>query len=174
MLRVGATVTIPAVVGEVHKHLRALIGELADFAGKNGFITDENAESFAARLERVARHTVLELTDLLGESAGERKKGWKWQVFAEGHKMNFVVARGPLSGRADQDRRIEDRALRIRMRGVASDRSGYDPQMGVAGNRAERLTKSWIVGKERRGRFRPDDEIYAAGVICSSSLSDCC
>ena len=54
VLRVGAAVAIPSVVGNVHQELRALIGELADFIGKYRFVADEHAEAFVFR-RRAAR-----------------------------------------------------------------------------------------------------------------------
>src|SRR5579862_2244347 len=76
VLRVGATVAVPSVIGNVDEDLRALIGELADFVGEDGFVTDENAELFAAGIEGLARHSMSEFADFLGEASSECEQTW--------------------------------------------------------------------------------------------------
>src|ERR1700733_2490437 len=102
MLRVGAAVAVPAVVGNVHKNLRTLIRKLAHFARKNGFVTDENTDARAACVKRFARSAVLEFADFFRQTSGKREQARKWQILAEGYEVNFIVACGPLAGGANQ------------------------------------------------------------------------
>src|SRR4051812_10570831 len=43
VLRICATVAIPAIIRNVHEDLRTLIGRLPDFIGENRFVADEHA-----------------------------------------------------------------------------------------------------------------------------------
>src|SRR5580704_5680701 len=150
MLRVGAAVTVPAVIGDVHKNLRALIGKLAHFAGKNGFVTDEDTDALVSCVKRLARSTVLEFADFFGQTSGKREQTRKGQVLAEGYEVNFVVACSPFAGGADQCGGVKDLCGR-RSRGCrrGSDRTGYNPRPGLARHRAERVAKTRIVGEKR-------------------------
>src|SRR5579864_2205625 len=69
VLRVGAAVTVPSVVGNIYEHLRSLVGELADLVGENGFVADEQTKSFVSRIERTARDAVLKLSNFLCQAA---------------------------------------------------------------------------------------------------------
>ena len=74
MLRVSAAVAVPSVVRNVDEDLRALLGELADLVGKNGFVADENAEPLVSRIKRVLRSAVLKLANLLRQASGKGKQ----------------------------------------------------------------------------------------------------
>ena len=73
VLREGAAISIPSVIGNIHQKLRALISELPDLIGKDRLIADENSKPLAACVERYAGCAVSELADFFGQAAREGK-----------------------------------------------------------------------------------------------------
>src|ERR1700733_3989497 len=107
MLRVGAAIAVPAVVGNVYENLRAIVCELPHFVGENRFVTDEGAELLIASGKRTSRCSRSKLANLFGQASGKRKQTWKRKIFAEGHEMHLVVAGSPFTGRTNQHGRVE-------------------------------------------------------------------
>ena len=93
MLGPGAGVAVPAVVRDVDEDLGAFGGELADFAGEDGFVADEDAEFVVSGSERGARGAMGKIANRFGESGGEREDVAEGDVLAEGDEMDFVVTR---------------------------------------------------------------------------------
>src|SRR6185312_9967268 len=69
MLRVSAAVAIPAVVRDIHKNLRTIFGEPPHFVGKNGLVTDKDAQLFIACLQRSTRLPAREISNFLGQAS---------------------------------------------------------------------------------------------------------
>src|SRR5579863_9454662 len=161
MLRIGATVAVPSVIGNVDENRRAPIGELAHFIGEYGFVADEQAEPLVSRIQRLARRAMLKLADLFRQAAGKRKYAWKRKVLSERHQMSLVVPRRPLAARTDQRGGVEERAgLRTRGRiRRGSDGSDDCPGVGVASHRTPGFAEPCIVGEKWRGRLWPYDQI---------------
>src|SRR5271157_1846180 len=88
----------PSVVGDVHKDGSAVQGELADFAGKNRLVANERSQSDAIFIERIALGAAGEGPNLAGEWLGKADEILKRNEFAEGNKVDFVVAINPGSG----------------------------------------------------------------------------
>src|SRR5258708_27064759 len=55
VLGIGAAISVPSVIGNVNKHLRALIRELTHFVGEHRLIANEHAERTVARVQRRSR-----------------------------------------------------------------------------------------------------------------------
>src|SRR5579872_6738121 len=102
---------------------------------------------------------VLELSDFLRQTTSKGEQHWKWQVLAEGNQMNFVIARCPLAGGADEGCGVEYRTFDIGLTGVGADGPHHHPCVGVTRKLADGIAKFVIVRKKRRRRFRPNDEI---------------
>src|SRR5579864_8367746 len=141
VLRISATIAIPAIVGDIHENLRSVIGELANFVGEDGFIADENAELRASCVERTARSAVFKLAHLFCEASGKRKYRGERKIFAKGNEMHFVVARNPLALRSDQGCGIEQRRFLIRPGGIAADRAHDDRRIHMASDLAHGVAK---------------------------------
>src|SRR5271154_3858694 len=102
MLRPGAAVAIPAVVGDIHQHIRSAQDKLPDLIGENGLVADECAQALVAGREWIVRFTALKLSNLFRQASGKSKQPRKGQELTEGHEVNLVVARSPFSLRADE------------------------------------------------------------------------
>src|SRR5271166_2805618 len=92
----------PFVVGDVHKDGSAVQGELADFAGKNRLVANERSQSDAIFIERIALGAAGEGPNLAGEWLSKADEILKRNEFAEGNKVDFVVAINPGSVRSNQ------------------------------------------------------------------------
>src|SRR6202035_132617 len=95
------------------------------------------------------------------QASREGKQRRIGEIFAKRNKMDFVVAGRPVAARADPYRGVEHRrSLPTRTRGGCGyNRSGNRPRCSAAGYLADRIAKSPVIGGERSGRLRPDDQI---------------
>ena len=92
VLGVSPAVSVPAVVGDIHKDLRAVGGQLPDLIGKDRFIADEHPELVLSGLQRRPRSSGREIANLLGQSAGKAEHTLEGHIFAERNQMHLVVA----------------------------------------------------------------------------------
>src|SRR5512141_1813398 len=111
MLRVGAAIAVPAIVGNVYQHLRARFCELTDLVRENGFVADEDAKLLVSSLDWKASCARAEITDLFGQASGKAENLLERQVLPEWNQMHFVVAANPLARGADDGSRIEHTGL---------------------------------------------------------------
>src|SRR5579864_3295240 len=97
VLRISSAVAVPAVVGNIHQHLGALLRELPHLIGENGFVADERSQPSATGVERSSRIAMLKLAYLPSQTSRKREQAREGQVFSKRNKVNFVVARGPVA-----------------------------------------------------------------------------
>src|SRR6202521_3757139 len=101
VLRIRATIAVPAIVRNIHEYLGPVGGKLPDFIGKNGFIANENSDLVFTSLQGRSRRASGKVTDLLGESSSEAEYTFEGNIFAERDKMHFVVTPNPFARRTD-------------------------------------------------------------------------
>src|SRR5437868_13847668 len=101
MLRVSATIAIPAIVRNIHEYLRPVGGRLPDFVGENGLIADENSHLVLPGLQRRSRRASRKITDLLRQSSSEAEHSFERNILAERDKMHFVITPNPFSRRTN-------------------------------------------------------------------------
>src|SRR5262249_14882349 len=160
MLCIRPAVSVPAVVRNVHQHLCPFLRKLANFIGEDRLVADEDAQLLISGYECGARSAAGEVPDLLGEAAGESEHPLEWNVLAERHQVDFVVAAIPVALRIHQCCGIKNvSGLLVRQFGVLhANTSSDNPRVRTSSNLAEAIAKKRITGVERRRRLRPDDE----------------
>src|SRR5205823_6714685 len=99
VLRISATIAIPAIVRNIHEYLGPICGKLPDFIGENGFITNENSDLIFSSLQWRSRRATGKIADLLGQSSSEAEYMFERNIFAKRDKMHFVVTPNPFAGR---------------------------------------------------------------------------
>src|SRR5262249_5139723 len=98
----------PAVVRNVDEQIRTIRREVADFAGIDGFVADENAKRVAVLQfsNGVCRRALVETADLFGNAPHHLRNQRKRFVLAERNEMNLVVHEKPLSVRIEKQRTV--------------------------------------------------------------------
>ena len=77
MLRVRAAVAIPAVVGDVHENLRAIVRELTHFIGKYRLVADEDAELADLRHQAVGARCRAQIVQPPLSVLRQKRTGWE-------------------------------------------------------------------------------------------------
>ena len=167
MLGVGAAVTIPAVIGNVHKNLRALLHGLADLIWKDGFVANENSELCISSLQGHAGSATRKVAYIIGESSSKEEQPAKRNIFSERDKMNFVIARDQVRLRIKQRARVVSRRRHlVGMHGIAlAQAPNQYPSIRLFRNIAQRIAKYRVVGIKRRRRLRPHNQAGTLPVL---------
>ena len=152
-----AGLAIPQIVRDIDEHLGAVGGELAHLAGKDRFITDEDARAGAVQVKDLALSAAGKVTHFAGKLGGKKQQILQGYVFAERNKVDFVITAGNVAARVHQQRGVQ---RMFPSPGIFRLARAADHQIGVGvlGQRGEPLLEPGIGNEEGRGRLRPDDQ----------------
>ena len=85
-------------------------------------------------------------------------------VFAEGDKVNFVVAADNLPAGVDDERGVVVVPGILLLREIGADAANHERRLRAESDGAHGLLEAEIVFDEGRGRFGPDDEVGMGGI----------
>src|SRR4029077_15605364 len=89
MLRVRSAISVPAIVGDIHKDLRPIRRQPPDLIRKYRFIADEDPELAATGLKRGPGTPGGKIANLLGQSSGKAKDPFEGNILAKGNQVYF-------------------------------------------------------------------------------------